>query len=73
MIEERLRLGMVGRHPEYLDEELLEQLEMRLAPEGFVEGKERPGGSQAVAGHLQLCHRVNILHLGKQFSFNPTK
>jgi hypothetical protein len=46
---------------------------MRLAPEGFVEGKERPGGSQAVAGHLQLCHRVNILHLGKQFSFNPTQ
>jgi hypothetical protein len=36
---------------------------VRLSLKGFVKGEERPGGLQAVSGHLQLCHGVNILNL----------
>ena len=40
MIEEWLGLGMVVGHTEYLDEELLEQLEVRVPAKGFVKGED---------------------------------
>ena len=66
MIEEWLGLGMVVGHTESLDEELLEQLEVRVPAKGFVKGEEGTGGAQTVPGHLQLSHGVNILHLAIQ-------
>lgn len=66
MIEEWLGLGMMVRDPEYLDEQLLDDLPVRVRRKGLVEGQEGTGRPQTVSGHLQFGHSVDVLNLKHQ-------
>ena len=50
-------------YPEDAGEKLPDELPVGVGAEARAEGEERPGGSQAVSGQLQLGHRVDVLNL----------
>ena len=61
VIDEGLTFGMISGRAEGLDEQLLDDGVMRLRLERLVERQERSRRLQAISGHLQLGHGVDVL------------
>lgn len=59
MVDEGLGLARALRDAEHVQEQLLDQLQVRLRVEGGVEGEDGPRPLQAVAGEVELGHRVH--------------
>ena len=60
MIDERLRLARAFGDAEYVQEELLDAAQVGLLIESQIEGENRPGALEAVAGKVQLVNGVDL-------------
>ncbi len=63
VVDEGLAFRVVTRRAHCLREQLLEQLQIRLLVEVVGERYDRSGAFEAVAGHFQLFHSVQVFQV----------
>ena len=63
MINERLGTASRARHSKHLRQHLTHELPVWRCIKSLIEAQNMPRSFKAVACHLQLVHRMNILHL----------
>ncbi|KAI3482422.1 hypothetical protein L1887_54980 [Cichorium endivia] len=63
VVDKRLGLARAAGHAKHLREHLLDERPVRLLVKLLVETENRARALETVAGHLELVHGVNVLHL----------